>query len=401
MECMHPTHAPARRIWTTPSVTSRSSMSPPSPWMYGRMVSRTCSTRSRRPPSCVCTCSAISALLSLCRLRMRRGVITRLSLARVMTRPERMPAPAGRNGVGVADREAFAKRRFRIVDLCPAQVLEAAGVHEHLHAAALEDLVVGAALGIESHTVREPFAPTGLNEQPQVQARLLLGLEQLLQLRRRLIGDGNHSGKPSTCHSRGYATLSQTTRSRRLLRGCAPRYDNMGLGSRIPYPGSHIFRYAHDLSNLRITQQIVDLLCREGLRRIAVGVDRAQEAERFGAGVHELMRDIRGNVHKIKRRHVEHLAADHHPAGAAEDDDGMNVTVLLQTRISARFDLKVPELKRHRLARTPGQDMACHVLPCGTRCPGPAESATPRAHPIPRLAVELAMPPVVRRAPPR
>src|SRR5438876_9106981 len=86
-----------------------------------------------------------------------------------------MPAPAGRNGVGVADREAFAKRRFRIVDLCPAQVLEAAGVHEHLHAAALEDLVVGAALGIESHTVREPFAPTGLNEQPQVQARLLLG----------------------------------------------------------------------------------------------------------------------------------------------------------------------------------------------------------------------------------
>src|SRR5437870_2312036 len=203
MECMHPTHAPARRIWTTPSVTSRSSMSPPSPWMYGRMVSRTCSTRSRRPPSCVCTCSAISALLSLCRLRMRRGVITRLSLARVMTRPERMPAPAGRNGVGVADREAFAKRRFRIVDLCPAQVLEAVGVHEHLHTAALEDLVVGAALGIESHAVREPFAPARLNEQSQVQARLLLGLEQLLQLCRRLIRDGNHSGRPSTAILRG------------------------------------------------------------------------------------------------------------------------------------------------------------------------------------------------------
>src|SRR2546427_2282279 len=143
--------------------------------------------------------------------------------------------------------------------------------------------------------------------------------------------------------------------SRRLLRGCAPRNDNMGLGSRIPYPGSHIFRYAHDLSNLRITQQIVDLLCREGLRRIAVGVDRAQEAERFGAGVHELMRDIRRDVHKVKRRDVEHLTADHRPAGAAEDDDGMNVTVLLQTRISARLNLKVAKLKRHRLARTPGQ----------------------------------------------
>src|SRR5437867_3838333 len=171
--------------------------------MYGRMVSRTCSTRSRRPPSCVCTCSAISALLSLCRLCVRRGVITRLGMARVLTRPERMPAPAGRNGVGVADREAFAKRRFRIVDLCPAQVLEAVGVHEHLHTAALEDLVVGAALGIESHAVREPFAPARLNEQSQVQARLLLGLEQLLQLCRRLIRDGNHSEKTSTAILRG------------------------------------------------------------------------------------------------------------------------------------------------------------------------------------------------------
>src|SRR2546426_6664489 len=177
--------------------------------MYGRMVSRTCSTRSRRPPSCVCTCSAISAisaisaLLSLCRLCVRCGVITRLGMARVLTRPERMPAPAGRNGVGVADREAFAKRRFRIVDLCPAQVLEAVGVHGHVPTAALEDLVVGAALGIESHAVREPFAPARLNEQSQVQARLLLGLEQLLQLCRRLIRDGNHSGRPSTAILRG------------------------------------------------------------------------------------------------------------------------------------------------------------------------------------------------------
>src|SRR5438093_2164789 len=187
--------------------------------------------------------------------------------------------------------------------------------------------------------------------------------------------------------------------SRRLLRGCAPRNDNIGLGSRIPYPGSRIFRYAHDLSNLRITQQIVDLLYREGLRRIAVGVDRAQEAERFGAGVHELMRDIRRDVHKVKRRDVEHLAADHRPAGAADDDDGMNVTVLLQTRISARLNLKVAKLKRHRLARPPGQGMARYVPPCGARCRGPAEFVNPRAHPIPRFAVELAMPPAVRRRP--
>src|SRR5437773_8862533 len=166
------------------------------------------------------------------------------------------------------------------------------------------------------------------------------------------------------------------------------------LGAR---QGQVKLRDSHNLPDSGNAQQVVKLLSRQGLRRIAVGVDRAQEAERFGAGVHELMRDIRGNVHKIKRRHVEHLAADHHPAGAAEDDDGMNVTVLLQTRISARFDLKVPELKRHRLARTPSQGMACHVLPCGTRCRGPAEFVNPRAHPIPRLAVDLAMPPVVRR----
>src|SRR5213594_2774623 len=237
MECMHPTHAPARRIWTTPSVTSRSSMSPPrlectagwypepappvpgdrplasapalpSPRSSGSRLRSDCLARTTAPSHLGCKTWTSGQVapelhLRLCRLCVRRGVITRLGMARVLTRPERMPAPAGRNGVQVADREAFAKRRYRIVDLCPAQVLEAAGVHEHLHAAALEDLVVGAALGIESHAVREPFAPARLNEQSQVQARLLLGLEQLLQLCRRLIRDGNHSEKTSTAILRG------------------------------------------------------------------------------------------------------------------------------------------------------------------------------------------------------
>src|SRR2546425_1439370 len=162
------------------------------------MLSSTCSTRSRRLPSCVWTCSTIAALLSLRRLRLRRRLVARLRLACVVARLERMSAPAGGDGVGVADREAFAKGRFRVVDLRTAQVLETIGIHEDLHAAALEDLVVVAALGVEAHAVRKALAPARLNKQPQVLAGLLLGLQELLQFRGSLFRNGDHSGKTST-----------------------------------------------------------------------------------------------------------------------------------------------------------------------------------------------------------
>src|SRR3989442_5232637 len=136
--------------------------------------------------------------LRLCRLRLRRRLVARFRLACVVARLERMSAPTGGDGVGVADREAFAKGRFRVVDLRTAQVLETIGIHEDLHAAALEDLVVIAALGVEPHAVRKPLAPARLNKQPQVLARLLLGLQELLQFRGSLIRNGNHPGRPST-----------------------------------------------------------------------------------------------------------------------------------------------------------------------------------------------------------
>src|SRR3989454_4963185 len=177
------------------------------------MLSSTCSTRSRRLPSCVWTCSAIAALLGLCRLRLRRRLVARLRLARVVARLERMSTPAGGDGVGVANRETFAKRRFRVVDLRAAQVLETIGIHEDLHAAALEDLVVVAALGVEAHAVRKPFAPARLNEQPQVQTGLLLSRQQLLEFRGSLIRNGDHSGKTSKSHFTGYARTSQTAGS--------------------------------------------------------------------------------------------------------------------------------------------------------------------------------------------
>src|SRR3989454_1673150 len=161
------------------------------------MLSSTCSTRSRRVPSCVWTCSAIAALLGLRRLRLRRRLVARLRLACVVARLERMSAPAGGDGVGVADREAFAKGRFRVVDLRAAQVLETIGIHEDLHAAALEDLVVVAALGVEAHAVRKSFAPARLNEQPQVLTGLLLSRQQLLKFGGSLIRNGDHSGKTS------------------------------------------------------------------------------------------------------------------------------------------------------------------------------------------------------------
>src|SRR2546425_12986610 len=196
------------------------------------MLSSTCSTRSRRLPSCVWTCSAIAALLKepamrpdclartaapghlgcttwtngqvapelhlrLCRLRLRRRLVARFRLACVVARLERMSAPAGGDGVGVADREAFAKGRFRVVDLRTAQVLETIGIHEDLHAAALEDLVVVAALVVEAHAVRKPFAPARMNEQPQIQTGLLLRRQQLLEFRGSLIRNGNHPGRTS------------------------------------------------------------------------------------------------------------------------------------------------------------------------------------------------------------
>src|SRR3989442_14878071 len=161
------------------------------------MLSSTCSTRSRRLPSCVWTCSTIAALLSLRRLRPGRRLVARLRLACVVARLERMSAPAGGDGVGVADREALAKGRFRVVDLRTAQVLETIGIHKDLHAAALEDLVIVAALGVEAHAVRKPFAPARLNEQPQVQTGLLLSRQQLLEFRGSLIRNGNHSGRTS------------------------------------------------------------------------------------------------------------------------------------------------------------------------------------------------------------
>src|SRR2546426_4287980 len=194
------------------------------------MLSSTCSTRSRRVPSCVWTCSAIAALLGLRRLRLRRRLVARLRLACVVARLERMAAPAGGDGVGVADREAFAKGRFRVVDLRAAQVLETIGIHEDLHAAALEDLVVISALGVEPHAVRKPLAPTRLNKQPQVLARLLLGLQELLQFRGSLIRNGNHPGRPSTA-------ILEATEGQVKLR-------DQGSGSIEPSPDEVIARSA-------------------------------------------------------------------------------------------------------------------------------------------------------------
>src|SRR3989442_15639476 len=140
----------------------------------------------------------------------------------------------------------------------------------------------------------------------------------------------------------------------------------MGFGSLILDPGSRSFRYPHDLSNPRFTQQFVKLLSRQGLRRVAGGIDGTQEAERCGAGVHELMRHIRGNIHEIEWSHVEHLAAHNYPSGAVENDDRVDVPVFLQTRVAAWLDLKVPQLKRHRLTRAAGQRMPDHIPPRGT-----------------------------------
>src|SRR2546425_5863733 len=246
------------------------------------MLSSTCSTRSRRLPSCVWTCSTIAALLSLRRLRLRRRLVARLRLACVVARLERMSAPAGGDGVGVANRETFAKRRFRVVDLRTAQVLETISIHEDLHAAALEDLVVVAALGVETHAVRKPFAPARLNKQPQVLAGLLLGLQEFLQFRGSLIRDSNHREKPSR------AILGVARKQVKHASSAGPgtgdqsRMRLISSGPLVPGPWSRTISYAHNLPNRGIAHQFPEFLSGQGLRRVAVGVYGAQEAARGG-----------------------------------------------------------------------------------------------------------------------
>ena len=137
-------------------------------------------------------------------------------------------------------------------------------------------------------------------------------------------------------------------------------------GPLVPGPWSRTISYAHNLPNRGIAHQFPEFLSGQGLRRVAVGIYGTQEAERCGAGVHELMRHIRGNIHEVEWSHVEHLAAHNYPSGAVENDDRVDVPVFLQTRVAAWLDLKVPQLKRHRLTRAAGQRMPDHIPPRGT-----------------------------------
>src|SRR2546427_6434186 len=205
--------------------------------------------------------------LRLCRLRLRRRLVARFRLACVVARLERMSAPAGGDGVGVADREALAKGRFRVVDLRTAQVLETIGIHEDLHAAALEDLVVVAALGVEAHAVRKALAPARLNKQPQVLAGLLLGLQELLQFRGSLVRDSNHREKPSR------AILGVARKQVKHASSAGPgtgdqsRMRLISSGPLVPGPSSRTISYAHNLPNRGIAHQFPEFLSGQGLRR--------------------------------------------------------------------------------------------------------------------------------------
>ena len=70
-------------------------------------------------------------------------------------------------------------------------------------------------------------------------------------------------------------------------------------GPLVPGPWSRTISYAHNLPNRGIAHQFPEFLSGQGLRRVAVGIYGTQEAERCGAGVHELLSDPR--VHEIVR----------------------------------------------------------------------------------------------------
>src|SRR5262245_39710431 len=83
---------------------------------------------------------------------------------------EGMAAAAGGRGVGVLDGEAAAHEVFLVVDLSALEVAQAHGVHDHLYAVRLEDLVPVRHL-VQHHSVAETGAASALDVDPEAALR--------------------------------------------------------------------------------------------------------------------------------------------------------------------------------------------------------------------------------------
>src|SRR5262249_18254147 len=115
--------------------------------------------------------------------------------SRPLTSGERLAAAAGALRVRVVDREPGVLETVAIVERSAREVLGAGRVDDHAYPVAVDLLdVVGGLLAVEEHLVREPRAPTRAHGHAETELRLVLGVEELLDLGRRGFGENDHLG---------------------------------------------------------------------------------------------------------------------------------------------------------------------------------------------------------------
>src|SRR5438309_3036812 len=104
---------------------------------------------------------------------------------------ERLPAPAGAGGVGVVDREPGALEAVLEVEAGSPQVGGAGRVDHHLDAAGVGRQVVGGDVAVEEHLVAEARAAAWAHRHSQGQLLVALRYQQLLDLGRGAVGEGD------------------------------------------------------------------------------------------------------------------------------------------------------------------------------------------------------------------
>ena len=118
-------------------------------------------TRRTRASTRRTRAEAVSLRRSRCRSRRRRRrPLVALGL-------EARAAAAGRDGVGVVDREALAHEAVDEVDLGAAQVRQAEAIDDDLDAVLVDDLVARLGLAVEAERVLQTRASAALHRDPQ------------------------------------------------------------------------------------------------------------------------------------------------------------------------------------------------------------------------------------------
>src|SRR5579863_1245303 len=113
-------------------------------------------------------------------------------LAAAFSRAERMTAAAGRNGVGIVDRETRAHQAVHIVNFAAPNVHDAGVIDQDVKAAVGDDCIPILLL-VESHAVLKTGTSAASNKDTQGKRRIVLLLDQFAHFLGSSGGDGDHS----------------------------------------------------------------------------------------------------------------------------------------------------------------------------------------------------------------